>query len=121
MDVANRDIQQENLRSQFAILERGQGKYSKYLPNVFTEQGIAMLSGVLNSDRAIEVNILIMRAFVKLRDFALSYKNFSERVAELERRYKTHDKKITEIFIALHLLAEGNEEKGEEEIGFKVS
>jgi hypothetical protein len=55
------------LRSQFATL-KGKGKYSKYLSFVFTEQGVAMLSSVLNSKRAIEVNIAIMRAFVKMRE-----------------------------------------------------
>jgi hypothetical protein len=54
----------KNLRSQFVTL--GWGRYSKYLPFAFTEQGIAMLSGILNSDRAINVNIAIMRAFVKI-------------------------------------------------------
>lgn len=59
------------LRSQNAILKRG--AHSKYLPHVFTEQGIAMLSGVLNSDRAIEVNIAIMRTFTKMRELLLTH------------------------------------------------
>lgn len=57
----------DSLRFQFGILETGRGKYTKYLPHAFTEQGLAMLSGVLNSDIAIDVNISIMRAFVALR------------------------------------------------------
>jgi hypothetical protein len=56
------------LRSQSATLEAGRGKYRKYLPYVFTEQGVAMLSSVLNSERAVQVNIEIMRAFVRLKE-----------------------------------------------------
>lgn len=56
-----------SLRFQFGILEVGRGKYTKYLPHAFTEQGLAMLSGILNSDIAIQVNINIMRAFVAVR------------------------------------------------------
>jgi len=57
----------DSLRFQFGIIETGRGKYTKYLPHAFTEQGLAMLSGVLNSEIAIDVNISIMRAFVSLR------------------------------------------------------
>ena len=56
------------LRSQIVILEKGRGRYSKYAPLAFTELGVAMLSSVLNSDRAVQMNILIMRAFVRLRE-----------------------------------------------------
>ncbi|MBO4892028.1 MAG: ORF6N domain-containing protein [Prevotella sp.] len=58
----------DSLRFQFGIIESGRGKYTKYLPHAFTEQGLAMLSGVLNSEIAIDVNISIMRAFVALRN-----------------------------------------------------
>ena len=57
----------DSLRFQIGILETGRGKYTKFLPHAFTEQGLAMLSGVLNSEVAIDVNITIMRAFVSLR------------------------------------------------------
>jgi hypothetical protein len=57
----------DSLRFQFGILETGRGKYSKYLPHAFTEEGVAMLSGILHSEIAIDVNISIMRAFVALR------------------------------------------------------
>ena len=60
----------DSLRFQIGILDVGRGKYTKFLPHAFTEQGLAMLSGVLNSDIAIEVNISIMRAFVSLRQIA---------------------------------------------------
>lgn len=57
----------ESLRCQIGILKAGRGKHRKYLPSVFTEQGVAMLSGLLNSPRAIQVNVSIMRTFVKMR------------------------------------------------------
>ena len=65
-----------SLRSQFVTLKKGQ--HSKYLPYVFTEHGVAMLSSVLNSERAIEINILIMRAFVKLREIISAHKKVEE-------------------------------------------
>jgi hypothetical protein len=75
------------LRSQFVTLKVNRGEFSKYLPFAFTELGIAMLSTVLNSERAIQVNISIMRAFVLLRKFALSHTDLTEKLNELELRY----------------------------------
>ena len=72
-----------SLRSQIATLKRGQ--HSKYVPFAFTEQGVAMLSGILNSDRAICVNIAIMRAFVQLRQFLESNKELAKKIEELEK------------------------------------
>jgi hypothetical protein len=77
----------ESLRSHFATLKSGRGKHRKYLPQVFTEQGIAMLSSVLNSDRAIAVNIQIMRAFVKLREMISTRKDLARKLGELEKKY----------------------------------
>lgn len=77
----------ESLRSQIAILKRGRGKHRKYLPYVFTEQGVAMLSGILNSNRAIQVNIEIMRAFVRLRQLLSSNKELARKLEELEKKY----------------------------------
>ena len=73
-----------SLRYQFGTLETGRGKYRKYLPLVFTEQGVAMLSGVLNSDRAVRVNIAVVRTFIKLRQLLLQ-ESLSDRVRELEK------------------------------------
>lgn len=106
-----------NLRSQFGASSWGG---ARKLPYVFTEHGVAMLSGVLKSGRAIEINIAIIRAFIKLRNFAVNYKALAEKINELESGYKRHDKKITEIFIALRLLAGREEdETKKKEIGFK--
>ncbi len=89
------------LRSQFAILKNDRGQHQKYLPYAFTEQGIAMLSGVLNSERAIEVNIQIMRAFVKLREIFATNKEFAHKLAELERKVGSHDEVIRSLVIAI--------------------
>ena len=88
--------ERESLRSQFATLKRGE--HAKYLPYVFTEQGIAMLSGILNSDRAIEVNVQIMRVFVKLRELVLSHKDLARKIEDLERKFGDHDAKIIHLF-----------------------
>jgi hypothetical protein len=74
----------EFLRCQFGILKPGSGRHRKYLPLVFTEQGVAMLSGILNSDRAIRVNIAVMRTFIKLRQL-LHQEALSDRIMELEK------------------------------------
>lgn len=79
----------ESLRSQIVILKTGRGRHSKYLPLAFTEQGLAMLSGILNSQKAIEVNIAIMRAFVFIRQYALSHKDLTDKLKELENKYNT--------------------------------
>jgi phage regulator Rha-like protein len=92
------------LRCQFGTLEKG--KYSKYLPYAFTEQGVAMLSSVLNSERAIQVNILIMRAFTKLREILLTHKELAVKIDALEKKYAEHDETIKGIFEAIRQLLE---------------
>lgn len=82
----------ELLRSQFVTLEKGRGKFSKYLPYAFTEQGVAMLSSVLKSERAIQVNIEIMRTFARLRELLLSHKELSHKLSKLEKKYDTQFK-----------------------------
>lgn len=85
-----------SLRTQFATLEAGRGKYSKFNPFAFTEQGVAMLASVLNSPKAIQVNIQIVRAFVFIRQYALSHKDLSDKLREIETRYNKHFKDIGE-------------------------
>ena len=101
----------ESLRSQIATSKRG-GR--RYLPYAFTEQGVAMLSSVLNSDRAIEVNIQIMRAFVKLREMIASNKDLAKRLDELESKY---DKQFKVVFDAIRELMTPPEPK-RRRIGF---
>jgi hypothetical protein len=82
----------ESLRSLFGALKRGE--HAKYLPYAFTEQGVAMLSSVLNSDQAIEVNIQIMRAFVKLREMLSSHKDLARKLADMEKKYDAQFKVV---------------------------
>jgi hypothetical protein len=98
----------ESLRSQFVILETGRGKHSKYLPLAFTEQGLAMLSGILNSTKAIEVNIAIMRAFVFIRQYALSHKDLTDKLKELENKYDTQ---FSDVYQALNYLLEKDKQE----------
>jgi hypothetical protein len=91
-----------SLRSQNVILEPG--RYSKYLPFAFTEQGVAMLSSILNSERAIEVNIAIMRVFVRLREMMATHKELAFKLVELEERLEGHDEQIQNIFEAIRQL-----------------
>ncbi|HMS34396.1 MAG TPA: ORF6N domain-containing protein [Ignavibacteria bacterium] len=111
------------LRSQFGTLEKGRGGYSKYLPFVFTEQGVAMLSSILNSKRAIEVNVSIMRTFVKMRSLVYSNMELREKIKELEKitneRFKENDKKIKLIFDAIKSLII-KESKPKLKIGFHL-
>lgn len=107
-----------NSRSQIATLKQGQN--IKYLPYVFTEQGVAMLSSVLNSERAIEVNILIMRAFTKLREILLTHKDLAAKIEALEKKYAEHDQTIKEIFQAIKQLLEPPPVKEKKIIGFRV-
>ena len=120
------------LRSQFVTLEKGRrtnwsqivtssGKHrgKRYRPYAFTEQGIAMLSTVLNSNRAIKVNIAIMRAFVKLRQLLNANRELAKKFSELEQRVGKHDEDITAIMEAIRQLM-APPEKPRREIGFHV-
>jgi hypothetical protein len=91
----------------------------KHAPNVFafTEQGVAMLSSVLNSDRAVQVNIAIMRAFVQMRELAASNRALARKLEELEKKYDRHDKQFIEVFDAIRSLMAQPEKKGRK-IGF---
>jgi len=106
-----------SLRYQIGTLKRG--KHSKYLRMAFTEQGVAMLSSVLNSKRAIEVNIAIMRAFVHLRKMIASHAELARKLADLERHLKDHDDEIQAIFEAIQQLVAPPETK-KKKIGFDI-
>lgn len=96
-----------SLRSQFATLKPGRGKHRKYLGYAFTEQGVAMLSSVLNSDRAIEVNIAIMRAFVRLREILSTHKDLAAKLEKMDRKLGEHDHHFQVIFEAIRQLTAG--------------
>jgi hypothetical protein len=111
----------EILRSHFAISNKGRGG-RRFLPYVFTEQGVAMLSSVLNSKRAIQVNIQIMRAFTRLRELMISHKDLARKIDDLEHKFKEHDQNIIVIFQAIkELISKPSEdEKKKVGIGFHV-
>jgi hypothetical protein len=111
------------LRSQIVTLNDAttgfsmRGKHIKYRPYAFTEQGVAMLSSVLKSERAIQVNIEIMRAFVKLRRILSTHKNLAHKIGELEGKIAKHDEEIQAIFEAIRQLMKPPE-KAHRRIGF---
>jgi len=108
----------KSLRSQFATSNTGRGG-RRYLPYAFTEQGVAMLSSVLNSEQAIEVNIAIMRAFVRLRQILETNEELNRRFAAVIRKLSTHDKYFRVVFDELKKLTE-KPVKSAKQIGFKA-
>ena len=98
-----------SLRCQIGISKKGKGGI-RYLPYVFTEHGVLMLSSVLNSKKAINVNIEIMVTFIKLRQYALSQSGTNEQITELRKLLmlyiEKNDKRVNEIIIALNILIE---------------
>ncbi len=107
-----------NLKSQFAISSSGWGG-RRHPPYAFTEQGVAMLSSVLRGKRAVQVNIEIMRAFVRLRQILSSQKELARKLEQFERRIGAHDQKIEAVFQAIRQLMTPPE-PGKRKIGFLV-
>jgi hypothetical protein len=86
------------LRSQIVTLEKGRGRYSKYAPLVFTEHGVVMLSSVLSSERAVQMNIMVVRAFLRLRELIASSKDIAARIEKLETDQR-HTASIIEVLV----------------------
>ena len=111
----------ESLRLQIATLKIGRGTHRKFLPYAFTEHGALMAAGVLNSSRAIEVSIYVVRAFVAMRETIANTRELAKRLDELERgierRFVQHDQAIAEILAAIRALMKPPESKGRP-IGF---
>ena len=111
----------ESLRSQKATLKLGRGHHRKFLPYVFTEHGALMAAGVLNSSRAIEMSIFLVRTFVAMRDILGTHKELSLRLDELEarieRKLAKHDQAVADILAAIRGLMKPAEPKGRP-IGF---
>ncbi len=107
----------ENLRSQSVTSKRGG---TRYLPMVFTEHGVAMLSSVLNSKLAIEANIKIIRVFTNMREYALTHKDILVQLSKLEKEVKGNSNDIEQIFeILKELIAKEAKPKPRKKIGFK--
>jgi hypothetical protein len=97
------DVPSSRLNEAMSKIGRG-GRRSA--PYAFTEQGVAMLSSVLNSDRAVLVNVAIMRAFVKVREIMATHKDLAHKIEALERKYSDHDHRIQVVFKAIKNLLE---------------
>ena len=110
--LTNQEVR--NLRSQIVTSSWGG---TRYPPMAFTEQGVAMLSSVLNSKRAIDVNIAIMRAFVKMREIMSANKEFSERLKPIEAQLAEHSDQFQVVFEAIRLFME-EEDTPKRKIGF---
>jgi phage regulator Rha-like protein len=110
----------ESLRSQIVTLKGGRGTHPKYLPFAFTEHGVAMIASVLNSDKAIAINIAIVKAFIAMREMALNMKVLSIKITALEKKY---NKQFADVYEALNfLITEKKADKAQKErvrIGFK--
>jgi len=105
----------ERLRCQIGTLKTGRGRHRKYRPYAFTEQGVAMLSSVLRSERAVRVNIEIMRAFVQLRQMLSSHADLARKLAALEKKY---DAQFKVVFDAIRELTTPPEPPKKRRIGF---
>jgi len=114
-----------NLRSQIVTSSSINYGGTRFLPFAFTEQGVSMLSSILKSKRAIEVNISIMRTFVQFRKYLLEHQDLEQKLIELEsdinQKFFAQDKQISDIFkLITHMLKE-NEDQNQKKIGFDVS
>jgi hypothetical protein len=112
------DDEVASLRSQFATSNQGRGG-RRYKPYAFTEYGAIMAAGVLNSDRAIQTSIFVVRAFVELKQMLASREDLGARLDQLEDAVRTHDEQIVAIVDALHLLMPPPEEEPKEPFGFR--
>jgi hypothetical protein len=115
----------ESLRSQIATSNKRGG--IRYMPFAFTEQGVGMLSGVLNSDKAVLMHIAIVRAFVALKQFVINYKDLATQINEIRQTVSSHSEQLNQIYDAIENMMDEKEEKKEqkrlwkerERIGFK--
>ena len=108
------------LRSQIVISNKSRGG-RRYLPWVFTEHGAIMLAMLLNSERAVEMSVFVVRAFVQMREVLLGSKQLAAKLAELERRVGGHDEVIADLITAIRKLLEApTEEKAKREIGYHL-
>lgn len=108
----------ESLRSQFATLKPGRGQHRKYLPYVFTEHGAIMAAAVLNTPRAVEMSLYVVRTFVRLREMLASNQALKRKLDELERKLGAHDQAITGILNAIRELMTPPEPPKKRRIGF---
>jgi phage regulator Rha-like protein len=95
-------------------------KFSPVLPNAFTEQGAIMAASVLNTEKAIQISVFVVRAFVKLREMLSTHKKLAHKLAALERKLQNHDESIRSLVVAIRQLMASPEPK-RRPIGFRVA
>jgi len=114
LDVNEQDL----LRSKFSTLKKGRGQHRKYPPKAFTEQGVYMLATILKSPVAAKVTVAIMRTFVAMRHFAITYGQIVEKLSQLDGKISEHDEVLKTIIQALSKLVEESQTKETKRIGF---
>ena len=112
-------VEADSLRCQTGTSNDGRGG-RRYLPYVFTEHGVVMLSSVLNSERAVQMNVLIVRAFVKLREMLSTHKDLANKIEEIERQQQEHGRQLTAVYTMVRRLMEPPRKK-KRQIGFRIS
>jgi len=116
------NLKQDNIRSQFVIASQKK-RNTGITPHAFTEHGVTMLASILKSDKAVKMNIEIVRAFIALRQFALNYKELANEIQEIRQTVENHSEQLVKIYGAIEkLLAEKEAQKSfaeRERIGFK--
>jgi len=113
------DKEEEFLRSQIVTLEKGRGKYSKYNSSVLTEHGVLMLSSILSSKQAIQVNIQIMRIFTRIRQMLMDNTELRLEIEKIKKKLDNHDKNMEVVFKYLDELIE-KKDKPRKPVGFKI-
>ena len=110
----------DSLRSQFATLKAGRGQHRKYLPLVFTEHGAIMAATILNSPRATQVSVYVVRAFVGVRELLASNKELARRLEQLEKKLDSHDQVIGGLVRMIRELAAPGQSARRRPIGFVI-
>jgi hypothetical protein len=111
--------EERRLRSQIVISNVVRRGGRRYLPYAFTEHGVAMLSSILKSQRAVQMNILIIRAFIKLREILAGHKDLARKIEDLERKHKRHSQQLAAVYSIIKKLIEAPS-KPQNPIGFRV-
>jgi hypothetical protein len=106
------------VRSQNATLKTGRGQHRKYLPYAFTEHGAIMVATILNSPRAVDVSVFVVRAFIKLREFARTHKELAAKLDQLEHKVAGHDDAIRQLVAAIRDLMAPPPQPKRRKIGF---
>lgn len=119
----SQDDENQNMNSSQFVMSSRKNRGASYLPYAFTEHGITMLSGILKSEKAIKMNIAIVRAFIALRKFAIQYADLTEQLKELKEKVGNHDGQLNQIYEAIENLLDEKAERQtwneRERIGFK--